>query len=130
MFVAVQRDAFPNDEGAIVDRLCHRQDLEVTVGQVAKQIEIVHLPLDVKEGMFGVVSGGGRPDDHAGGIEVLLPGDAGGAGGSTECSQVRKVVAQLRFGARKCREQEEERCNVDVVFSFHRGRARGRRPFY
>jgi hypothetical protein len=92
MLVAIQRYAFTNDKRAIVDRFCYRQDLEVTIRHVAKEIQIVHLSFDEKEGVFRVVAGGRRPDDHAGGIEVLLSGDAGSAGGSTQRSQVGKFI--------------------------------------
>ena len=93
MLIAVQRDAFTNDEGAIVDRLCYRQDLKVTIGQVAKQIEIVHLPFNEKEGVLSVVARRGSSHDHAGGIEILLSGDVGRAGRATERSQVCEFVA-------------------------------------
>ena len=92
MLVAIKRYAFPNDKRAIVDRLCHRQHLEVTIRHVAKEIQIVHLSFDEKEGVFRVVAGGRRPDNHAGGIEILLSGDAGGAGRSTQRPQVGKFI--------------------------------------
>lgn len=80
MLVAVERNPFADNQGTVINCLGDRQDFEVTDGKVAKQIEVVHLPFDEQKGMFRIVARGRRSHDHAGGVEILLPGDAGRAG--------------------------------------------------
>ena len=56
MLIAVGRDAFANDVQAIVNALGDSQHFEVARGKIAKQIEIVHLPIDKEKGVFGFVA--------------------------------------------------------------------------
>ena len=56
MLIAIQSYTFANDQGAVVDRLCHGQHLEVAVSQVAKEVEIVHLPFGKEKRVLGVVT--------------------------------------------------------------------------
>ena len=82
MLLSVQRNTLTNNFEAIVDRTGRTQHFEIARGKIAKQVEIGHLPIGVEEGVFGIVTGGGRSDDHPGRVEVLLPGDACRAGRS------------------------------------------------
>ena len=95
MLLAVKGNTFPNNQAAIVDRFCGRQDFEIAGGQIAQRVEIVHLPTGIKEGVLGIVRRAGRADDHARGVEVLLPGGAGRAGRSTERPHVGDRVTEL-----------------------------------
>jgi hypothetical protein len=58
MLVAVYCNAFTNNAAAVVDCFGDRQYFEITRGKIAKQIEIVHLPIDKEKGVFGLVGGG------------------------------------------------------------------------
>jgi len=93
VLVAVDCNAFTNNEAAIVDGFGDSQHFEVARGKIAKQVEVVHLTIDSKEGVFGIVGGSGRSDDHPGCVEALSPRDASRAGRSAESSQVSDGVA-------------------------------------
>ena len=99
MLIAVQGNSLPHYYGAVVDRLSDRQHLKVTVRQVAKQIEIVHLPVDKQKRVFGIVARHRGADEQPRGIRVLLPGGAGRSRGPTERPHVREFVAKLRLGS-------------------------------
>lgn len=57
MLLAVESYAFANNFEAVIDCLGDNQHFEITGGKIAKQVEIVHLPIDKKEGVFGLVGG-------------------------------------------------------------------------
>jgi hypothetical protein len=57
VLIAVDCNAFTNDEAAIVDGFGDSQHFEVARGKIAEQVEIVHLSIDIEECVFGLVGG-------------------------------------------------------------------------
>jgi hypothetical protein len=66
VFVAVGRDSPANDQAGITDRGRDRKHFEAGGGRIAKGVEIVHLPTDVKECVLGIIGRGGGSDHHSG----------------------------------------------------------------
>ena len=106
VLLAVQRDSVTDNDAAVINGFGEHQDLEIARGQVAERVQIEHLPLGEKKSVLGVFLGGGRADNHARGVEVLLPGYACGAGRSAERSQIGQGVGEfcrrLPVGADEC----------------------------
>jgi len=65
VFVSISRDAFANDVHAIVDCLSDRQHFEITGGQIAKKVQVVHLTLNPNERVLGSIANIRRSDDHS-----------------------------------------------------------------
>lgn len=98
MFVAILGNPVANDDHRIADRARDGQDFEISLGKIAKVVEVVHLVLNKKEGVFGIVRRRGRANDHAGCIGAV-PGHAvGGACVTAQGAQVGDV--ELRFCAK------------------------------
>ena len=56
MLVAIGGNTFADNLTAIIDGPCYGQYFEVTCGEIAKQIEVIHLALRVKECVFGAIA--------------------------------------------------------------------------
>lgn len=89
VFVAVARESPANDQTGITDRGRDRKHFEAGGRRIAKGVEIVHLPTDVKKCVLGIIGRGGGPDHHSGGISAGAGNTVGLAGGPSECSQIR-----------------------------------------
>jgi hypothetical protein len=77
MLLAIDGNAFTNNEAAIVDGFRDSQDLEGAFRKIAQEVEIVHLGVHEKERMLAAVIEGRGADDHS---SRVLPrtGDAVG----------------------------------------------------
>lgn len=56
MLVAVGSNTFADNLTAIIDGPCDRQYFEITCGEIAKEIEVIHLALRVKECVLGTIA--------------------------------------------------------------------------
>lgn len=63
MLCPVVGDSFTHNGARVVQSLCHRQDFEIALGQIAESVEIIHLTFDVKKGAHRAVLRGGESDD-------------------------------------------------------------------
>jgi len=107
MLVSVARDSFANNYARIIDGLCHGENLEIALRNIAKCIQVKHLPIYEEECVLGVVAGGRRTDDHSGGIWTLAANTEGGAGRSAQSSQICNGVDYLRLEPGKRTGKEE-----------------------
>jgi hypothetical protein len=120
VLLSVEGDPLANNETRVADRRGRRENLEVARRKITKRVEIKHLVVREKERALGVIARGRSSDNHSGGV-VALPGDAiGGAGSSTECSQIGDGESYLCLRSGKRNEEKEYCCESDLVFRFHR----------
>jgi hypothetical protein len=74
MLLAVESYAFSDNLEAVIDRLGDSEHFEIADGKITKKIEIVHLTVDIQEGMFGFVAESRGSNNHSGLIKSLLSG--------------------------------------------------------
>jgi hypothetical protein len=57
VFVAVLRDSIADDDARITDRARDSQNFELALGKITERVEIVHFVADIKERVFGIITG-------------------------------------------------------------------------
>ena len=97
VLVAVLSNAVADNDQRIADRARDGQDFEIRLGKIAEVVEIVHLVLNKKKGVFGIVGRRGRANHHAGCVRAVSGHAVRSAGVAAECSQVGD--GKTRLGA-------------------------------
>ena len=88
VLVAVLRNAIAYNDQRIADRARDSEDFEIRLGKIAERVEVVHLVLNKKKRVLGIVGDGGGADDHAGGVCAIAGDAVRGAGVATKRAQI------------------------------------------
>jgi len=95
VFIAVLRESVANNDARITDRSRDRENLELALPKVAEIVQVVHLVLDVKERVLGIVARRRRTNDHSGGVLAVAGNVVGGGGITTERSEIGNGICEL-----------------------------------
>ena len=121
MLIAILGDSVADDDAGIANRSRDREHFEIGLGKIAaERVEIVHFVADIKECVFGIISGHGRPDDHAGGVHAVADNAGGGGGVTAECSEIGNSESELALSLCEPYDTEEYCSKADFVSCFHR----------
>ena len=86
VLVAVLRNAIAYNDQRIADCACDREDFEIRLGKITERVEVVHLVLNKKKRVLGIVGDGGGADDHTGGVCAIAGDAVRGTGVATKSS--------------------------------------------
>ena len=114
VLVAVLRNAIAYNDQRIADCACDREDFEIRLGKITERVEVVHLVLNKKKRVLGIVGDGGGADDHAGGVCAIAGNAVRGAGVATKRAQISDRERWLGADMNESAGENDNDCKRDL----------------
>ena len=93
MLLPVARVALTYDHHGVVDPFRHGQYLEITLGQIARGVQVQHLAIDMQKSMHRSVGYAGKSDNMTGRVHAQSA-----ALRAAECTDIAYALVRLRKG--------------------------------
>jgi hypothetical protein len=119
VLVAILGDSIADNHARIADRARDCQHLEISLGEIAERVEIVHFVFHKKKSVLGIIGRGRGADDHAGGVRAITGDAVRGTGVTTECSQISDGKCWLAADTNESASENGEDCKTDLSLHVH-----------
>lgn len=119
VFVAVLGDSVADDHARITDGPRDSQHFEISLGKIAKRVEVIHFVFDKKKSVLRIVGRGRGADDHAGSVRAITGDTVGGAGVTAKCPQIGDSEGWLAADTKERGGENGNNCTRDLSLYVH-----------